>query len=303
MARTKKEVILITGANGHLAKTVSQLLCKDYELRYLTTKRKLTNNFSHYYWNIEEEYIDEKAFISCQHIIHLAGYSILNRWSKKNKQVMYDSRVKSADLILAKCMKLDIKPETFICASAIGIYDQSIKISVNEDCLKGNNWLANMACDWESAANRFKDLGCRVVQMRISLIFSNDSGFLKYNLLSMKFGVGAIIGNSSRKISWIHVDDLARFILKCIKSKDISGAYNLSSENIISQKELFKTIKHLLFPYAIIIRIPISLIKLFLGSRSQIIDTNLSLNTKKLKNTGFKFKFKNFAETISCLTK
>ncbi len=55
MAITKKEVILITGANGHLAKTVSQLLCIDYELRYLTTKRELTNNFSiiDYYSNVD----------------------------------------------------------------------------------------------------------------------------------------------------------------------------------------------------------------------------------------------------------
>ena len=57
--------------------------------------------------------------------------------------------------------------------------------------------------------------------MRISLIFSEKAGFLRYNILSMKFGLGAIIGDKNKIVNWIHVKDLARFIKESLKNKAI----------------------------------------------------------------------------------
>ena len=215
-----KDIVLITGANGHLAKSLSKLLDKDYKIRYLTTNKELTNQDSYFHWDIKKEYIDIKALEDCQHIIHLSGYSILKRWTKKNKRIIYNSRIKSANLLFDKCKLLNIKIETCICASAIGIYNRYLKDDINEESEKGDDWRAQMVYDWEYAANKFKELGSRVVQMRISLIFSKNAGFLKYNLLSMKYGIGLIIGDGNRKINWIHLDDIGRFILESIKNRN-----------------------------------------------------------------------------------
>jgi uncharacterized protein (TIGR01777 family) len=203
---------------------------------------------------------------------------------------MYDSRVKSTELIFEACKKMNIKPSTFISASAVGIYDQSVKDCKREDSPKGNNWLAKMACDWEDAASHFQTIGSRVVQMRISLIFSQKAGFLKYNLLSMKFGIGAIVGDKNRKVNWIAVNDIGRFIKKCLLNKNYQGPYNLACEEKESQEKFVKKIKKNLFPYALIFRVPMFIVQCFIGERSQIIDTDLSLDTNKMKSHGFKCK-------------
>lgn len=296
-----KDVVLITGANGHLAKVVSQYLCNDYNVRHLTTRKILASNDSYFHWDINQRYIDPKALENCKHIIHLAGFPILKRWTRKNKNIMYDSRINSANLILDTCKKMEIKPKTFISASAIGIYDQSIKGNIDEEATKGKDWISNMAVDWENAANRFKELGTRVIQMRISLIFSKKAGFLKYTLLSMKFGFGLILGNKNKKIRWIHTKDLARFIKESLNNKNYNGPYNLACQENTSQEDFIKAMQKNLFPYSIIVKIPVFIINLLLGERAQIINYSPSLNTKKLEEHGFKCKINNLEQIITDL--
>ena len=67
-------------------------------------------------------------------------------------------------MIFDKCKSLSVKIETFISASAIGIYDEYSSLNNNETSLNGKGWLSEMTCDWEIAANKFKLLGSRVVK-------------------------------------------------------------------------------------------------------------------------------------------
>ncbi|MGE4514393.1 MAG: TIGR01777 family protein, partial [Chryseobacterium sp.] len=56
-----KEIVLITGASGLIARELSEILKKDYIVRFLTREKKNENKFE---WNINEKTIDEKAFRS-----------------------------------------------------------------------------------------------------------------------------------------------------------------------------------------------------------------------------------------------
>ena len=155
-----------------------------------------------------------------------------------------------------------------------------------------------MASDWEESAQQFKQIGSRVIQMRISLLMNQKTAFLRYNLLSMKLGIGVIIGSKEKKISWIHIDDAASFIKEAITNKNYKGAYNLATTEPISQGMFIKKIKEKLFPYALIMRMPFYLIRLFLGGRSQIINTDVSINVDKLKKEGFIWKFYNLDKVL-----
>ena len=64
-----KEVVLITGHNGSLAKKAKALLSTSYEVRTLTTKLKdVDNNFT-FHWNINKNYLDRKSLQNCNHIV------------------------------------------------------------------------------------------------------------------------------------------------------------------------------------------------------------------------------------------
>ena len=67
---------------------------------------------------------------------------------------------------------------------------------------------------------------------------------------------------------------------------------------MISQERLFNLIREKLFPYSIVIRIPTFFIRLLLGKRTQIINSDIFLETKKLKEHGFKCKFNSFEELM-----
>ena len=294
----KKEIVLITGGSGLLATRTTQMLQDDYTIRLLTTNKKKIDRNRFYYWNIKNRYVDVEALKECHHIIHLAGHSILARWNKKNKEKIHASRIKSTKILLEACKKNHLKIKTFICASAIGLYNQDENEIKIEESKKGKNWIAELVEEWEKTAADFSSIGSRVIQMRISLIFSKNGGFLKYNLLSMKYGLGIIIGNKDKRINWIHIDDLVHFISKCIKETKYKGPYNLASKKTISQISFLKLIKHKLYPYSIIMKIPDFITNIILGQRKIIINANYYIDTTKLEKTGFKYKFNKIEEII-----
>lgn len=293
-----KERIIITGYSGSLARKTTELLKDNYEIIGLTSNKKSVNNKNIYYWDTSTDEIDERALENCKHIIHLSGYPILKRWTKRNKRLMHESRIGAANLLFNKCKELNISPTTFISASAIGIYGLNARGVKSENDKIGTDWIARMASDWEESAQQFKQIGSRILKMRISLLMNQETAFLKYNLLSIKLGIGVVIGSKKKQISWIHVDDAANFIKEAITNENYKGAYNLATTKPISQEMFIKKIKERLFPYALIIRIPSFILRLFLGKRSQIINTDLSINVDKLKKEGFIWKFYNFNEVL-----
>ena len=195
-----KDRVIITGYSGSLAKIIRELLKDDYEIIGLTSNKEKVNNKDIYFWNTSTDEIDEKALENCKHIIHLSGYPILKRWTKKNKILMQQSRIGAANLLFNKCKKLNISPVTFISASAIGIYGLNAKGIKSENDEIGTDWISRMTLDWEESAQQFNQIGSRVIQMRISLLMNKETTFLKYNLLSMKLGIGIVIGSKENKL-------------------------------------------------------------------------------------------------------
>ena len=285
------ERVLITGYNGALAKRVAIILEKKFDLVFLTSNKKSVNNKNIFFWNIEEEYIDPLALKDCKHIIHLCGFNIMNRWSKKNRELMYSSRVLTANLLFKKCFELELKIESFIGASAMGYSGLNTIADVDESAENGSDWLAKLSLDWENAANQFNKIGSRIVNLRISLLMDLNSGFLKVTLLPLKIGITSIFTPADLVYSWIHIDDVAKFILYAIENNHVAGPYNMAVPNRQSQKELIKEIKSCVFPFAIIFPIPIFLMKLFLGGRSQVLSGGLYLKSDKILNSGFNFTY------------
>ena len=285
------ERVLITGYNGALAKRVAIILEKKFDLVFLTSNKKSVNNKNIFFWNIEEEYIDPLALKDCKHIIHLCGFNIMNRWSKKNRELMYSSRVLTANLLFKKCFELELKIESFIGASAMGYYGLNTIADVDESAENGSDWLAKLSLDWENAANQFNKIGSRIVNLRISLLMDLNSGFLKVTLLPLKIGITSIFTPADLVYSWIHIDDVAKFILYAIENNHVAGPYNMAVPNRQRQKELIKEIKSCVFPFAIIFPIPIFLMKLFLGGRSQVLSGGLYLKSDKILNSGFNFTY------------
>ena len=296
-----KETILISGRNGLLANRFWELQKSNYNIKFLSTDKKKCDNISVFYWNIKNEFIDGNALKDCDHIVHLAGYPIINRWTKENKKKMYESRINSTKLIYKYCKKLMIEPKTFISASAIGIYGLESEGVKDEKDITNTDWISRMAIDWEKSADIFKKINAKVVKMRISLIISKESLFLKSYLLSMRFGIATLLGSKSRHISWIHIDDAVNFIDLAINNKKYNGAYNLATSKCLTQGKLVQIIKEEKYPFCITFQIPAQILSFVLGKRSKIFMPNLVAKADKLKKLDFKYKYDSFRKVIRSL--
>lgn len=286
-----KDKVLITGASGSLAQKVKAKLTSDgYEVVSLTSNKNNTSS-STYFWNVSTGVIDIRALENCKHIVHLAGYSILKPWTKSNKKTMYSSRVNAAELLLKTCEENNTPIQTFVSASAMGYYDTHTQDLKTEKDSASPDWIGQLAYDWEKAAMSFNKLKARVVCMRISLLLDKNSGFFQPMLISMRMGIAALFGRSKNILEWIHINDAANFVSFALKNTKVIGAYNLATEEKLSQKQFAKKVKRNYAPYALLLVVPTFILKLILGERSSIISGNLSISVDKLKSSGFEWEF------------
>ncbi len=287
-----KEVVVITGANGSVAKVLAKKLENEYTVRFLTRTKKHENEFE---WDITNGTIDDKAFENVSHIIHLAGANISEkRWTDERKEEIITSRVDSAKLILETLQKRNIKLKSFISASAVGIYGAITSEKVfKEDDEKGNDFLSEVVILWEKAADEFlkKNVAERVVKVRISIVLSEKEGALKKMAVPVKFGIGSPIGTGRQYIPWIHIDDLSSVFEFALKNENITGAYNASAPQYTDNENLTKEIAEVLDKPLFMPNVPGFVMKLIFGELSVALLEGSRTSSEKLQNAGFKFKF------------
>lgn len=298
-----RETILITGANGSLAKKLKKKLVKiGYSVITFTSNKKKEKD-NNYFWDIEEKIIDLTSLKKCNHIIHLAGFSILKPWTKKNKQLMYNSRVESSKLLYDLCKENGIKIKTYISASAIGYYDNKILKEMTENDKSGKSWLSNLARDWEEAAIKFKNIGTRVINLRISLLIDKESGFLKKLLPFIKMGVVPMVGEKNNRFEYIDIEDAVNFCIYSIENSEIKGAYNLATNYKLTQYDFLKKFTQYYNKKYLIIKIPSFFLKLLLAKRFEIINSQTKLSSNKIIKSGFEFNFPRLSDTIKKINK
>ncbi len=111
--------IAISGASGFVGSELMAFL-KSLGFNVISIKRDELSN------ETKLLKITEKSDI----IINLSGASILSRWSKKRKKLLYDSRINTTKSLVNAMKKAKDKPKLFISTSAIGIYKNSGKEGV-----------------------------------------------------------------------------------------------------------------------------------------------------------------------------
>lgn len=285
-----KQVVLITGANGMLAKNLAKHLEKDYSIRFLT-RHKTRNN--EYVWDINANYIDPNALIGVHSIIHLAGTPIATkRWTNKRKKNIISSRVNSAELILQELKKLNINIDSFISASAIGYYSSNTTEKIlDEKATKGDGFLSDVCFKWENAAEAFKSnsVASRITIARMGIILAKNNGALHKIMRPIKYGLGSSLGNGNQYIPWIHINDLVRLFKFFLDDKTIHGTFNAVSSNYVTNSELTKIIAKKLKRPIFLPNIPKFIIKLIFGEMSTVLLTGSKISSQKISDAGFRF--------------
>ena len=141
-------------------------------------------------------------------VIHLAGESVVGRWTDAKKKAIRDSRVQGTRNLASALAQTKDRPRVFICASAIGFYGNRGDELLTEESAAGGGFLAELSRDWEAASRVAAESGIRTVNIRIGLVLSPKGGALAKMLTPFQLGLGGRLGPGTQWWSWIHVDDI-----------------------------------------------------------------------------------------------
>lgn len=295
--------VLITGATGLVgSELVSQCHKKGYAVNYLTTSKKKIvseDNYKGFYWNPSTNQIDTDCLKDVSVIINLAGASISKRWTSSYKREVLDSRVSSLRT-LHKAIKENAfdQIESFISASAIGIYPSSKSNYYSEDYKEvDDSFLGEVVAKWEKEIDAFKNLGLKVAKVRIGLVMSNKGGALPEMAKPVKYFAGAAFGTGEQWQSWIHISDLAAIFLFIAENR-IKGTFNGVAPNPISNSKLVKEIAKALQKPLFLPNIPKFVMKAILGEMSYILFASQRVSSKKIEEEGFNFAFRNICSAL-----
>lgn len=288
--------ILITGGTGLVGSRLTEMLeQKNHEVLILSRKPKAKNEFE---WDVSNNFIDIKAFEKIDYIIHLAGAGIADeKWTEKRKNVIIDSRLKTANLLFKKVNELQIKLKGFISASGIGYYGavtSSIVFEEKDDA--GQDFLGEVCVKWEDAAHQFTSLQIPVTILRTGIVLSKKGGALE----KMKTPVISALGSGNQYLPWIHIDDLCEIYIDAVEGK-LEGVYNaVAPEHHTSNtfsKQLAQSISRPFIP----INVPAFGLKLLFGNMSKILLEGSRISSKKIEKSGFSFRFKTLDKALNNL--
>lgn len=306
------ETVLITGGTGTIGKAITNaLLERKYTViilsRNVSNGQRPTNNISYAQWNVLEQTIDKDAVAKADYIIHLAGAGVADkRWTKKRKQEIIDSRVKSGELLVKALKGNANNVKAVISSSAIGWYGPDPSVpnpdAFTEDDPAYDDFLGSTCNQWEQSLEPIAKMNKRLVKLRTGIVLSNDGGALVEFKKPIRYGVAAIIGSGKQVISWIHIDDLVRLYIAAIENKSMNGSYNAVAPNPVSNKELtLQLAKISRGKFFIPLNVPSFILKIVLGELSVEVLKSATVSCDKIHDTGFTFLYPSIEAALKAL--
>lgn len=294
--------VLITGGTGFIGKQLIQLLLKEgHSVTNLSTQRNqervISEHFQHVYWNPTSKEINKALLPEIQGVIHLAGFSVANKWTAANKALMVSSRISSTEFLCDILNEMKSKPSVFVGASASGFYKNSTEVQ-DESAEKGSGFLSDLTQQWEEAASTLHS-SIRKIHLRIGVVLSANDGALKKLTPIFKAGIGSAVGDGKQYMSWVHERDLIELFTYCISNDVPSGIYNATSTAPVTNHEFSKTLAKVLNRPFFLPKTPAFFLKLIFGEMAQLVLVSQRLSNSKITSTGFKFKFNTIQEALT----
>lgn len=286
--------VLITGGTGFIGKRLcTKLIERGYEVVLLSRKANLSSSIPTYAWDYKKGFVDVRALDGIDSIIHLAGENIgEKRWTTRQKKVLLESRVVSAEVLFLKLKDQGIKLKTFISASAVGYYDMrpSSHFFTEED-KPSDDFLGQICQQWERAADWFQVISNRTVKLRTGLVLFPGEGVYEKITAPLRWGIGLILGSGKQYVSWIHLEDLCNIYIKALEDNRMEGVYNAVAPDSPTYRDLINLLVPQFGKLLFKLFIPSFLLKFFLGERANLLLCGNKISSTKLEKTGYNFKY------------
>ena len=241
-------------------------------------------------WNPNEP-ITADSVSGFDTVIHLAGESIVGRWTAAKKAEIRASRVEGTRHLAQALARTKYRPRVFVCSSAIGYYGDRGDEVLREESAPGQGFLPDVCREWEAATQVATDAGIRTAQIRTGVVISPKGGALGAMLTPFKLGVGGKVGSGKQWMSWIDVQDMVGAIHLILQNDQIRGPVNMVGPEPVTNAEFTKTLASVLHRPAFL-PVPAFAVKLAFGEMGEtVLLGSQRVEPAKLLATGYRFRF------------
>ena len=279
--------IKLTGASGYLGlEILNELRKQGHEVAGIP--RKLI------YGSTD---ILSKEIENTDVIINLAGAPISQRWTKRKKTLIYESRVRTTrNLVSAiNALSKEKRPDKFISASAIGIYKPGFSHDENSTNFD-DGFVGIVTKDWENATNELSS-GIQKNIFRIGLVLGRNAKTIKNLLLPFKLGMGGTLGSGNQAFPFIHETDVIRAFVWAVNDLNYSETFNLVAPENISNKDFTKALAKQLNRPAFLV-IPEFVLNVVLGETAMLLTKGAEVHPLHLLEAGFQFQYPDIKKTL-----
>ena len=177
-------------------------------------------------------------------------------------------------------------------SSAVGCYGttNSDKIYTEQDH-NSDDYLGQLCTHWETKADQFINLGCKVSKVRTGIVLSSKGGALPKMMFPINCYIGAALGSGKQFIPWIHIDDLCAIYTSLINEYIPSGVYNGVAPETITNNDFTSNLAEVLNKPLWLPNIPSWILKIIFGEMSSILTNGSRISSKKLIQSGFQFSY------------
>ena len=223
-------------------------------------------------------------------VIHLAGENIAgSRWTNRQKRRIRDSRVEGTRGLSEAVARLSRPPRVLVSASAIGYYGNRGAEPLTEDSLPGEGFLPETCRAWERATAPAREVGVRVVLLRIGIVLSPAGGVLQRLLPPFRLGLGGRLGTGRQFMSWIGLGDLVQVIRRALSDTTLEGPVNAVAPRPVRNEEFTRALGRVLHRPTLL-PVPAFAIRLLLGEMGrELLLGGARVLPARLEATGFSF--------------
>ncbi len=290
--------ILITGGTGFVGRLLTTRLHeRGHELLVVSRNPDRARDALPPRTDVRANALDF-ADVEPEAVINLAGESIAEgRWTEAKKRRLMSSRLEATQAVVDLCAQAKTPPRVLISASAMGYYGDQGDAEVTEETPPNPEFVHELCARWEETAQQAEAYGVRVARMRIGLVLDRDGGTLAKLLTPFKLGLGGPLGDGSQYMPWVHRADLVRIILFLLDHPELSGAFNASAPEPVTNAEFTRTLaRHLKRPA--FLPAPAPVLRLAFGEMSRILLTGARMRPKHLLDAGFTFEYPTLEEAL-----
>jgi uncharacterized protein len=305
--------MILAGGSGFLGQALAQYFTAlGWEVVVLTRlKGAETSRVRQVVWDGESLQEWAKELEGAEALINLSGRSVDCRYTKANRQIIMDSRVKPTRVLGEAIARCQTPPKVWLNASSATLYRHTLGKPWDETGADftptptaRDAFSVEVCRAWEDCFNAAVTPRTRKVALRTVMVLGRGRNSVFPVLCRLaRFGLGGRMGSGKQFVSWLHEADFCRAVAWLITHEGVNGPVNLAAPHPLTNAEMMRLFREFAgAPFGL----PAAEWMLEIGAFFLRTETELILKSRrvvpgKLLAGGFEFHFPTMREALQNL--